>query len=212
MLLGPHALDLATDGTAPACWPSSASCSWCSRWGWSSRCRDDRDEMRGARSRRWPGADRRRRDARRLRGASASTSPVAIVIGGAIAMSSTAIVVRQLAEQAEVNRTHGRLAVGILLFQDLAFVPFLALKSAARHAWRSSGSDRFPACRARGRRRFAGRADSGCAGCCGRCSMKSPARAAGAFRPRRSAGGARLSVDHPGRSACRSPWAHFSPA
>jgi len=56
--------------------------------------------------------------------------PVAIVLGGAIAMSSTVIIVRQLTEQAEVNRTHGRLAVAILLFQDLAFVPFLALTSA----------------------------------------------------------------------------------
>ena len=52
---------------------------------------------------------------------------VAIVIGGALAMSSTAIVVRQLGEQLEINRTHSRLAVGILLFQDLAFAPFLAL-------------------------------------------------------------------------------------
>jgi monovalent cation:H+ antiporter-2, CPA2 family len=52
---------------------------------------------------------------------------VAIVLGGAVAMSSTAIVMQQLVEQDEMNRTHGRLAFGILLFQDLAFVPFLAL-------------------------------------------------------------------------------------
>ena len=42
-------------------------------------------------------------------------------------MSSTAIVLRQLTEQDELNRTHGRLAFGTLLFQDLAVVPFLAL-------------------------------------------------------------------------------------
>jgi CPA2 family monovalent cation:H+ antiporter-2 len=59
---------------------------------------------------------------------------VAIVIGGALAMSSTAIVIRQLADQSELNRTHSRLAVGILLFQDLAFVPFLALESALSSA------------------------------------------------------------------------------
>lgn len=53
--------------------------------------------------------------------------PVAILLGGAIAMSSTAIVLRQLTEQDELNRTHGRLAFGVLLFQDLAIVPFLAL-------------------------------------------------------------------------------------
>jgi CPA2 family monovalent cation:H+ antiporter-2 len=56
--------------------------------------------------------------------------PVAIIVGGALAMSSTAIVIRQLTEQAELTRSHARIAVGILLFQDLAFVPFLALESA----------------------------------------------------------------------------------
>lgn len=53
--------------------------------------------------------------------------PVAALLGGAVAMSSTAIVLRQLTEQEELNRTHGRLAFGVLLFQDLAIVPFLAL-------------------------------------------------------------------------------------
>jgi len=55
---------------------------------------------------------------------------ISIVLGGALAMSSTAIVIKQLTEQLEVNRTHGRLAVGILLFQDLAFVPLLAVENA----------------------------------------------------------------------------------
>ncbi len=54
---------------------------------------------------------------------------VAIVIGGAIAMSSTAIIISQLTEQSENNRTHGRLAVAICLFQDLSFPLFLALVS-----------------------------------------------------------------------------------
>ena len=54
----------------------------------------------------------------------------AIVIGGALAMSSTAIVLRQLGDQLELARTHSRLAVGILLFQDLAFAPLLALATA----------------------------------------------------------------------------------
>ena len=53
--------------------------------------------------------------------------PISILLGGAVAMSSTAIVLRQLTEQDELNRTHGRLAFGVLLFQDLAIVPFLAL-------------------------------------------------------------------------------------
>ena len=53
----------------------------------------------------------------------------AIVVGGAIAMSSTAILLQTLTETAELNRTHGRLAFSMLLFQDLAFVPLLALAS-----------------------------------------------------------------------------------
>lgn len=55
--------------------------------------------------------------------------PDAIVIGGAVAMSSTAVILQQLTERGELNRTHGRLAVAMLLFQDLAFVPLLALAS-----------------------------------------------------------------------------------
>jgi CPA2 family monovalent cation:H+ antiporter-2 len=49
----------------------------------------------------------------------------AIVLGGALAMSSTAIVLRQLTEQGELATRHGRLAVSVLLFQDLAVLPFL---------------------------------------------------------------------------------------
>jgi monovalent cation:H+ antiporter-2, CPA2 family len=56
--------------------------------------------------------------------------PVAVVVGGAVAMSSTAIIITQLTEQSENNRTHGRLAVAICLFQDLSFPLLLALVSA----------------------------------------------------------------------------------
>jgi len=55
---------------------------------------------------------------------------VAVVIGGAVAMSSTAIIIAQLTEQSENTRTHGRLAVAICLFQDLSFPLLLALLSA----------------------------------------------------------------------------------
>jgi CPA2 family monovalent cation:H+ antiporter-2 len=55
---------------------------------------------------------------------------VAVVVGGAVAMSSTAIIIAQLTEQSENNRTHGRVAVAICLFQDLSFPLFLALISA----------------------------------------------------------------------------------
>ncbi|HET9863741.1 MAG TPA: cation:proton antiporter [Steroidobacteraceae bacterium] len=56
--------------------------------------------------------------------------PQSIVIGGVVAMSSTVLIVPLLAERAELNRTHGRLAFSVVLFQDIAVVPFLALASA----------------------------------------------------------------------------------
>ncbi len=51
----------------------------------------------------------------------------AIAVGGALATCSTAIVVQQLGDQDELDRSHGRLSFAVLLFQDLAFVPLLAL-------------------------------------------------------------------------------------
>ena len=60
--------------------------------------------------------------------------PVAVVVGGAVAMSSTAIIISQLTEQAENNRTHGRLAVAICLFQDLSFPVLLGLVSSLSSA------------------------------------------------------------------------------
>ncbi|MCP5424732.1 MAG: cation:proton antiporter [Gammaproteobacteria bacterium] len=59
--------------------------------------------------------------------ASGISAPAALVMGGALAMSSTAIVVKQLTEQLELQSLQGRLALGILLFQDLAAVPFLVM-------------------------------------------------------------------------------------
>ncbi len=53
----------------------------------------------------------------------------AVVVGGAVAMSSTAIIIAQLTEQSENTRTHGRVAVAICLFQDLSFPLFLGLLS-----------------------------------------------------------------------------------
>jgi len=50
-----------------------------------------------------------------------------IVLGGALAMSSTAIVSKMLADKLELNSLHGRQVIGILLFQDLAVVPLLIL-------------------------------------------------------------------------------------
>jgi CPA2 family monovalent cation:H+ antiporter-2 len=52
---------------------------------------------------------------------------VALLAGGALAMSSTAVVLKQLNEQAEMQSRHGRNALGILLFQDFAAIPFLII-------------------------------------------------------------------------------------
>lgn len=51
----------------------------------------------------------------------------AIVVGGALALSSTAVVLRELSRRDELGQQHGRLAVAVLIFQDLAVVPFLIL-------------------------------------------------------------------------------------
>ena len=48
-----------------------------------------------------------------------------LALGGAVAMSSTAIVLRVLAERVQLETPHGRDIVGVLLFQDLAVVPLL---------------------------------------------------------------------------------------
>ena len=51
----------------------------------------------------------------------------AFALGGALAMSSTAIVIKMLAERLELETEHGRNVIGILLFQDLAVVPLLII-------------------------------------------------------------------------------------
>lgn len=50
-----------------------------------------------------------------------------VVIGGVVAMSSTAITIKQLHDQTELNSPHGFNALGVLLFQDIAVVAFLIL-------------------------------------------------------------------------------------
>ena len=50
-----------------------------------------------------------------------------LVVGGVIAMSSTAIVSKMLVERAQLHSPHGRQIMGVLLFQDLAVIPLLVL-------------------------------------------------------------------------------------
>ncbi len=51
----------------------------------------------------------------------------ALALGAALAMSSTAIVVKLMAERLELESEHGKRVMGVLLFQDLAVVPLLVL-------------------------------------------------------------------------------------
>ncbi len=51
----------------------------------------------------------------------------ALVVGGAMALSSTALVAKQLSDQLEMQARHGQLSIAILLFQDLAVVPLLVI-------------------------------------------------------------------------------------
>lgn len=57
----------------------------------------------------------------------------AFALGGALAMSSTAIVSKLLTERLELESEHGRRIISVLLFQDLALVPILILVPALAH-------------------------------------------------------------------------------
>ncbi|GAB3648689.1 cation:proton antiporter domain-containing protein [Ramlibacter alkalitolerans] len=51
----------------------------------------------------------------------------ALALSGALAMSSTAIVVKLMSDRLELESEHGKRVMGVLLFQDLAVVPLLVL-------------------------------------------------------------------------------------
>ena len=63
--------------------------------------------------------------ARFLPQAAAISWQAAFALGGALTMSSTAIVSKLLTERLELETEHGRRILGVLLFQDLALVPLL---------------------------------------------------------------------------------------
>ncbi|WP_300339019.1 monovalent cation:proton antiporter family protein [Accumulibacter sp.] len=50
-----------------------------------------------------------------------------VALGGALAMSSTAVLTKLLTERLELDKAHGREVMGVLLFQDIAVVPLLIL-------------------------------------------------------------------------------------
>lgn len=53
--------------------------------------------------------------------------PAATLAGGAVAICSTGIALKQLQAQGELAQAHGRAATGVLLFQDVATLPFLVV-------------------------------------------------------------------------------------
>ena len=55
------------------------------------------------------------------------STPAALLIGGGLALSSTAIVTKELSSLGEVFSPHGQNAVGVLLFQDLVAVLLLTM-------------------------------------------------------------------------------------
>ena len=57
----------------------------------------------------------------------AQSLPAALVLGLGLALSSTAFGLQSLAESKQLNAPHGRLAFAILLFQDIAAIPLIAL-------------------------------------------------------------------------------------
>lgn len=50
-----------------------------------------------------------------------------IIVGGVLAMSSTAIIVKTLSERMQLSTEYGRQVMGVLLFQDLAVIPLLVM-------------------------------------------------------------------------------------
>ena len=70
--------------------------------------------------------------------------PLAIFIGLFVALSSTAIVLKGLAERNQLSAPHGRLSVGILLLQDLAIVVLLLLVPILSSDLPSNNTTGFP--------------------------------------------------------------------
>lgn len=68
-----------------------------------------------------------------------------LITASAVALSSTAIISKELAQRNEITTSHGHIAIGILLFQDIAAIIMLVLISTAGQdnpdaMWSSLGS------------------------------------------------------------------------
>jgi CPA2 family monovalent cation:H+ antiporter-2 len=56
-----------------------------------------------------------------------ASAPAAVIVGGGLALSSTAVTLQLLVERGEAASRFGRVTIAVLLFQDLAVVPLLML-------------------------------------------------------------------------------------
>ena len=106
---------------------------------------------------------------------------LALIIGFGLSMSSTALVLQLLAERGQLNSQYGRSAFSILLFQDIAVLPALALlpllsagaaKVAGPGGWLVLKLSRCSAW-----------SSSAAAMCCARCCGSSPLRASQRLSP-----------------------------
>ncbi len=68
-------------------------------------------------------------------------APEAIFIGFVVSLSSTAIVLKVYADRMELDSSHGRVAFGILLFQDMAVIPMMLLVPSLRQWETARGAE-----------------------------------------------------------------------
>ena len=136
-----------------------------------------------------------------------------LVLGGALAMSSTAIVSKMLAERMELGTPHGRDVMGILLFQDLAVVAFLIVIPSLRPARRRDCAHGARASRpSRRRSRWPLILFFGQKPMRAWFHVVARQRSSGAVRAERAAGHAGPARADRDRSGCRWRWARSSPA
>ena len=64
-----------------------------------------------------------------------------LVVGMLVALSSTAIVLKMITDRAEIDTAHGRICIGVLLFQDLCVVPMMLFIPLLSQAGQYSGVD-----------------------------------------------------------------------
>ena len=102
----------------------------------------------------------------------------AVVIGLALAMSSTAVVIQVLSEEKRLNTATGRTSFAILLFQDLAVVPVLFVLSELGPTDHAGGAAGYWLCRRPGLAGGRRRSSPSAGWCCARCSAAWRARRA----------------------------------